>query len=196
MSGDYAPEIGPDGRERPRFGEYATPEEQRSRIQQPDVTEALSTGSAPVDQVVDTPVDATPETPAPVAASATPRPVSAVNRLATIVLLAFGAANVLFSLFSYLNLAPAIERSMDVLGVPGEFTSFDAARTWGIVAAIVLLAGYVVTAVITWRVLKAGRVSWWIPLVGAVVTFIAVSFCIAVPLMGDPAFIDFVSSGA
>jgi hypothetical protein len=27
------------------------------------------------------------------------------------------------------------------------------------------------------------------------VTFLVVSFCIAVPLMGDPAFIDFVSSG-
>lgn len=195
MSGDYSPEIGPDGRERPRFGEYATPEEQRSRIQQPDVTEALSTGVAPVEPSVDT-AGAAAATSAPVAASATPRPVSPVNRLVTIVLLAFGAVNVLFSLFSYLNLAPAIARSMGVLGVPGEFTSFDAARTWGIVAAIVMVVGYLVTAVITWRVLKAGRISWWIPLVGAVVTFIIVSLCIAVPLMGDPAFIDFVSSGA
>lgn len=193
MSGDYAPEIGPDGRERPRFGEYATPEEQRSRIQQPDVTEVLSTGSAPVDPPVETAPTAGDgvATAAPVAA----RKGSPVNRLVTIVLLAFGAVNVLFSLFSYLNLAPAIERSMSVLGVTGEFTSYDAARTWGIVAAIVIVVGYLATAVITWRVLKAGRVSWWIPLVGAVVTFVVVSFCIAVPLMGDPAFIDFVSSG-
>ena len=44
---DFAPEVGPDGRPRPRFGEYASAEEQRARITQPDVTDALSAGVAP-----------------------------------------------------------------------------------------------------------------------------------------------------
>ena len=34
----------PDERPRPQYGEYATPEEQRARIQQPDATWALETG--------------------------------------------------------------------------------------------------------------------------------------------------------
>lgn len=197
MSSDYAPEVGPDGRERPRFGEYASPEEQRSRIQQPDVTEALSAGVAPVEPVEPVhPVAAA----APVSGQAAPfgapavRQPSRANRLITIMLLAFGAANVVFSLFSYLDLAPSIERTMDVMGIPGGFTNYDAARTWGTIAAIVMVLVYLLTAVITWRVLKAGRVSWWIPLVGAVIAYVLVSLCIAVPLLGDPAFTEYVSS--
>ncbi len=36
----------PEERPRPQYGEYATPEEQRARIQHPDVTWALETGQA------------------------------------------------------------------------------------------------------------------------------------------------------
>src|SRR5690606_15154003 len=136
--------------------EYASPEEQRSRIQQPDVTEALSAGVAPAEPAppADSIVAATP-VDGPLAPAAA-KPVSRANRLITIMLLAFGAANVVFSLFSYLDLAPSIERTMEVMGIPGEFSNFEGARTWGMIAAIVMVAIYALTAVITWRVLKAG----------------------------------------
>lgn len=186
---DFAPEVGPDGRDRPRYGEYASPEEQRSRIQVPDVTEALDAGVAPV-----APTTAqVPVGPAAVpAASVAPRPVSPVNRLVTIMLLAFGAVNVIFSAFSYLDIVPVVERAMEIMGIPGEFTNVAAAQTWGVIAAVVLLAIYVLTAVLSWRVLKAGRISWWIPIVGAVVAYVIVSICLAVPLMSDPAFVGFL----
>ncbi|MFB8386417.1 DUF6264 family protein [Microbacterium sp. NPDC055910] len=183
---DYAPEVGPDGRQRPRFGEYASPEEQRARIQQPDVTEALSAGVVP--EASD---------PEPIAAAPGPEPrrsVSPANRLATILLLAVGAANVLISLFSYLDLASALENSYELLGIDGAFTNLAAARQWGLIAAIVLVAGYIATFMLSWKRLKAGRVSWWIPIVGGVVTFFIVSLCLMVPLMGDPAFQEYVTS--
>jgi hypothetical protein len=105
-------------RPRPQYGEYATPEEQRSRIRQPDVTEALEAGIAP---------DGAVTTPVVPAASVTARPASPINRLVTIVLLAFGAVNVIFSVVSYLDIVPVIERAMEVMGIPGEFTNVAAA---------------------------------------------------------------------
>lgn len=171
----------PDSRPRPAYGEYATPEEQRSRIQQPDVTEALSAGVAP---------DAAPAAPASVAS----RPASPVNRIVTVALLAAGAVNVIFSVVSYLDIVPVIERSMQIMGIPGEFTNVAAAQTWGVVAAVLLVVGYALTALWAIRRLRAGRLSWWIPLVGAVVVYIVVSICLAVPLTSDPAFLDFMGS--
>ncbi|GAA1850233.1 DUF6264 family protein [Microbacterium koreense] len=171
-------------RPRPRFGEYASEEEQRSRIRQPEVTDLLSTGGAPDEAPAATPVMAAP----------TPKPAGGANRLATILLLAVGAANVLFSVIGYLDLASSIERTLELMGVPGEFTNIAAAQTWGAVSAAVMVGGFVLTAVLAWRRLRAGRSSWWIPLVGAVVTYVIVSVCLSVPLLGDPAFTAYVTS--
>ncbi|MDN3494619.1 DUF6264 family protein [Planococcus sp. APC 4015] len=172
----------PDPRPRPEYGEYATPEEQRSRIQQPDVTEALSAGVAPE-----------PAPPA-AAASVAHRPGSPVNRIVTIGLLAAGAVNVVFSVVSYLDILPTIERSMQIMGIPGDFTNVAAAQMWGIVAAVALVIGYALTAIRSLRLLRAGRVSWWVPIVGAVITYVIVSTCLAVPLVNDPAFTSYMTS--
>lgn len=182
-----------DPRPRPQYGEYATPEEQRARIRQPDVTEALEAGEA-VAAVAPAPAPAPAEASAPAAVAPATKPRSQANRLATIALLAVGAVNVLFSVFGYLDIAPAIQRSMDVIGMPGEFTNTAAAQTWGAIAAVVLVAGYLITAIAAWRRLSAGKISWWIPLVGAVATFVIVSACLMVPLVGDPAFNAYVTS--
>jgi hypothetical protein len=78
------------------------------------------------------------------------------------------------------------------MGITAQFTNVDAARLWGVVAAIVLVVGYLATAVLAVRRVRRGRLAWWIPLVGAAVTFIAVYVCIAIPLFGDPAFAHYV----
>ena len=74
----------PDERPRPQYGEYATPEEQRARIQQPDATWALETGQA-VDgaQVHAAPADAAPVDPVPAMT-----PARGVDRVVTLALLA------------------------------------------------------------------------------------------------------------
>ncbi|MEU1970100.1 DUF6264 family protein [Microbacterium sp. NPDC019599] len=179
----------PDPRPRPAYGEYATPEEQRARIQQPDATWALETGQAPEDVAESAsgwPVDTSPAPPVPASRG--------VDRAVTLALLAIGAFNVIATAISYFDLAGLADQAMRILGVPGEFTNVESAQLWGPIAAVVLVAGFVVTALLAWRRLRAGRLSWWVPVVGAVVTYIFVYVCISIPLLGDPAFTQFATT--
>jgi hypothetical protein len=166
--------------QRPQYGELATPEEQRK-----------AAGLPPLDQtppvVVDAPPVATaPETP-PVKRS------HPVDRVITIGLLAYGLINVIMTGLSYLDFATAMNEVMRVVGVEGEFTNYAQGRLWGTVAAIVLVVGWSLTATVSIRRLRRGLVAWWVPIVGAVVTMIATSVCVAIPLMGDPAFMEYIA---
>lgn len=163
--------------QRPRYGELATPEEQRRALGLPPVAEVVAP-SAPVS-------DPAPAAPAPA------RP-SSVDRFATIALLAYGLVNVVVTGLSYLDIVPVMNQTMGMLGIEGEFTNYAAGRTWGTIAAVVLAVGWCVTAVLSIRRLRRGRLTWWLPLVGAVITLGIASFCLVVPMMGDPAFIAYL----
>lgn len=169
---------------RPQYGEYATPEEQRRLAGLPPVDAVPVTDAAPA------PAPA-PEAPAPVRAAARPW-----DRILTIALLAYGVINVFMSAMTYLDLATPMNESMRILGIEGEFTNFEQAKVWGTVAAVVLVVGWVVTAWLSIRRLRTGKLTWWVPLVGAAATILVASCCIAVPMMGDPAFISFVGGVA
>ncbi|MET0734806.1 MAG: DUF6264 family protein [Microbacterium sp.] len=187
----------PDPRPRPAYGEYATPEQQRARIQQPDVAHSLDHGVA-APTAAPAPVPAPQPAPAPryggdlpgATRPAGPRP----DRIITAILLGAGAVNVFLSVQGFLNLADAFARTMETMGIPGEFTNTAAAQTWGAIAAVVLIAGYLLTALAAWRRIRAGRISWWIPLVGAAISYALVLACLSVPLAGDPAFQEYVRS--
>lgn len=176
-------------RPRPQYGEYASPEEQRARIARPDITDALQSGTHPA------------AAPAPAAAAASAPGASArptgwrmADRMITIGLLVYGLLNLLFTaprLFDFTNSA---DEYLSLLGVQEPFTNVAAAQVWGPIAGGVYLAGYVVTALVAWRMLRRGRIAFWIPLVGAAVTLTLVAMCLTVPLANDPAFLDFVGS--
>ncbi|MFK4761008.1 DUF6264 family protein [Microbacterium sp. ZW T5_45] len=176
--------------QRPQYGELATPEEQRR-----------AAGLPPLDEVPPSP-DAAPElSPAgsavpPVASAPPPTPArrNPVDRFATIGLLAYGLVNVVSTAMSYLNLPAVMTEAMKILGVEGEFTNYAQGRLWGTIAAIVLFAGWAATTVFALRRLRTGKLSWWVPLVGAAATMIAASICVAIPTMNDPAFIAYVNS--
>jgi hypothetical protein len=178
-------------RPRPQYGEYATPEEQQARIKQPDATWALDTGQAPEAAAAATPQGWPVDQAAPPAVP----PTRGMDRIVTLALLVVGAFNVALTAISYFDLPSLANQAMQLLGMPGEFTNVDSARLWGPIAAGVLIVGYLLTAFFAWRNLRAGRLSWWIPLVGSVVTYIVVYICLAVPLLGDPAFIQYATSG-
>ena len=110
------------------------------------------------------------------------------GRIITFAVLGFGLFNVLSSIPGFLDLSSTLNQSLEMLGLDGEFSNFSAARTWGVIAVIVLVAGYAGTAWLALKRLKRNRSAWWIPIVGAVVTFILISLCISVPMFGDPAF--------
>ncbi|WP_341956908.1 DUF6264 family protein [Microbacterium sp. LWH13-1.2] len=170
--------------QRPQYGEIATLEEQRKAAGLPPLDETPPpAAAAPVREA------APSGAPAPVR----PRP---VDRFVTIALLAYGLVNVVVTGMSYLDFPTAMNRMMSVLGVDGEFTNFAQGKVWGTVAAIVLAAGWSITAYFSIRRLRSGKASWWVPLAGAAVTLLAASICAAIPLMNDPAFIDFVAKTA
>lgn len=159
--------------QRPQYGELATPEEQR-----------LAAGLPPLA------AEPLPAPVAPVVAPASARPASSADRTITIVLLAMGLVNVLSSIPGMLDLPSTMNRTMEILGLEGEFTAYEAARTWGSIALVVLLAGYGATVWLSLRRLKARRLAWWIPIVGCIVVTFAMSICISVPMFADPAFMQ------
>lgn len=165
--------------QRPQYGEYATPDEQRRLAGLPPLDAAPV--AAPV---IDQPA---PAEPARSVAKARPW-----DRIITIALLAYGLVNVIMTGLSYLDLPTVMNESMRILGVEGEFTNFAQGRLWGTIAAVLLVVGWVITAWFSLRRLRSGKLTWWVPLVGAAATMLVVSICITVPMLGDPAFLAYV----
>ncbi|KJL28525.1 DUF6264 family protein [Microbacterium oxydans] len=167
--------------QRPQYGELATPEEQRRAAGLPPLGEL-----PPAPPVVQSP----PSEPAEQARGLSrSRP---VDRFATIGLLAYGLVNVVITSVSYLDLPTVMDQSMKIFGIDGEFSNFAQGRLWGTIAAALLVVGWALTAALSIRRLRRGKLTWWVPLVGAVITMAVVSACIAVPMFNDPAFIAYL----
>lgn len=175
---------------RPAYGEYATPEEQRARIAQPDATFSLDAGVAPA--VVAQERGARGTTPDSVEA----KPQRTADRVITIALLAYGLFSVALTAISLVDFPTVASTSMEIIGIPGEFTNVAQGRLFGTIAAVALVVGWVVTAWVSWRRLRTGRITWWVPLVGAAATYLVVWALMIPPIVGDPAFIDYVTSTA
>ncbi len=145
--------------QRPRYGELATPEEQRR-----------AAGLPPLDQVVIDDPAAGAHPAGPMIASAAAQPASGeraaadeastrrhpVDRLVTIALLAYGLVNVVITAIGYLDLTAVMNQAMSVLGIEGEFTNYAQGRLWGTIAAVVLVVGWVLTAMLAVRRLRRG----------------------------------------
>jgi len=166
-------------RPRPQYGEYATPEEQRARIQEPAPWQ--------LEQVTPVMTDVVPEPGGPAAppvAEKRPRP---VDRIVTFALLAYGLVNVISSVPAFLDYGRYTEMMLGMLGVDVQVSDPAAGRAWGVAAAFVLAIGWCATAALSLWSIRRGRLTWWIPLVaGILFTFIAGAL-MAVPLMNDPA---------
>lgn len=172
----------PAARPRPQYGEYATPEEQRARIQRPEVTEALDAGVAPQ------PEQSEP-TPAPAAG---PRPGALRgplwDRIITGGLLAYGLVSTVSTIVQLLDFPRYAESAAGVLGVDATYTNLQAGYVWGAAAALVYGIGWLLTALLTWRRLRHGRIAFWIPIAGFVATALIAGVCVTLALVGDPQF--------
>lgn len=182
-----------DERPRPQYGEYATPEEQRARIHQPDAVPPPASPAPPVAPAY------RPAPPFGVAGPLAPgAPGASVrsragDRIVTAVLLGYGLVNVVMAVPQYVDLPTMMTTMMKLLGVSGTFTNIDGARTWGMIAAIALVAGYAITLLLSLLRLRAHKLTWWIPLMGAVVTYLVVGICVVIPAFSDPAFTAYLS---
>lgn len=164
--------------QRPQYGEIATVEEQRIAAGLPaiEVVEPV----APVPSVEKAP-------------DQEPARSRSIDKFVTVALLAFGVVSVINNGLAYLNFAAPMNETMKILGIEGEFTNFAEGKLWGTIAAFVLVVGWSVTAMLSIRRMRRGKKTWWVPLVGAVVTLFIASICATVPLMTDPAFVEFIS---
>lgn len=169
-------------RPRPAYGEYATPEEQRAAIRQPMPEPAAPAPSAP-QPASPVPGHARPARPTTRAAT----PSRAADRVVTFALLAYGLITVVGAAPQLWHFTEFAQTALDVAGIDATFTNTAQGDVWGPVGAIVYIVGWLVTAVLSWMSIMRGRVSWWIPLVGAILTSVAVTVCLTIPLFGDPA---------
>ena len=169
-----------EGRPRPQYGEYATPEEQRARIQRPEVTEALDAGVAPQ-----------PERPAPAPVDAA-RPGALRgplwDRIITGGLLAYGLVSTVSTIVQLLDFPRYAESAANVLGVDATYTNLQGGYVWGAAAALVYGIGWLLTALLTWRRLKRGKIAFWIPIAGFVATALVAGVCVTLALVGDQQF--------
>jgi hypothetical protein len=174
-----------DPRPRPQYGEYATPEEQRARIRQPDLTRLLETGQDP-----DALKGAAPAAAPSVVATPAGAPMRRgrfADRVITIALLVYGLVNVVTGLPSMIDYGAYVSTVLELLGVDAQLADPAAGRPWGIAAAIVLAIGWLLTAYVSWWNLSRGRITWWIPLVAGIVFTFVSGVLLMVPIVSDPA---------
>ena len=180
-SPEQPPGSSPDPRPRPAYGEYATPEEQRAAIREPDpyTVEVTRHAHAP------TPVSAHAHPARPTTSAA--RPSRSADRVITVALLVYGFITVLGAAPQLWHFSEFAQAWMALAGIDATFTNIAQGELWGRAGAILFAVGWLVTALLSWLAMQRGRLAWWIPLVGAIVTFVVVSVCLTVPLLGDPA---------
>jgi hypothetical protein len=201
-------ESDPQRRPRPAYGEYATPEEQRAAIKQPAdwQLEGLAAGTDSTQAAPQQPLPGAyrpggpqhpgqrPQGPPPQGNLHWPQeesrppqqPVRANfgDRFVTFVLLGFGLSNVIGVVADAFNGGRAMRESMAVMGGSYEHLA-DALPAWlwqG--QAIIYAVVWLVTLIVSLSSMRAGRRSWWVPVVGAFVAFI-LFFAIFVIALGE-----------
>jgi Family of unknown function (DUF6264) len=157
-----------DERPRPEYGEYATPEQQAKAMGREHVP--------PVAEPTPPPTASAGERPPTVQ----PQPLGAVlNRVATIVFLAYGAIMLINDIPVYLDFADSFNKVLSTAGYSLRVTSaFNAVGTWALVANIVL---YLATVALSFWQLRRGKLSFYIPIVGFV-AFVVVVGILAVTI--------------
>ncbi|MCU1556819.1 MAG: hypothetical protein JWN09_814 [Microbacteriaceae bacterium] len=166
-----------DPRPRPQYGEYATPQDQ-----------AKAMGAA-----IPTRGQVTPQSPPPLAvpsrAKGAPRRWDLVLTLA---LLAYGPVNVVTGFFQFANLATVLNQVYTSMGI-GTFPPSSLATSLGVVINVSNAVLYVITAFVTARLLRSGRLAFYVPIAGAAAAWIVSGVCIGILMFGDPTFTGYLS---
>ncbi|MDI2099489.1 DUF6264 family protein [Ruicaihuangia caeni] len=184
-----------DAARRPEFGAFATPDEQARRRGTADQHEKDAGGHArPTPPAgsksawrAATPAKQ-PAPPLPGMVPLAPNERSERNRRAdrfvAYVLLALGFLNVVSSAPAYLALQSTLNMAYEQLGA-GPFDNPELASAMGVAIVIVQAVIWVATFALTLTRIRAGRLAWWVPVVGAFVAFIALAVMLTVVMATD-----------
>ena len=176
-------------RPRPQYGEYATPQAQAEAMGLPSPAPAAPSVPGP----------AQAEAAHPPAALQSAQPAGAAHRreqtnlIVTVTLLALGLVNVGMSIGSYRDLGATIQTVYDRLGY-GTYTSSGLAASLGVVAIVVSVVVWLATAAVSALLIRRRRVSWWVPLVGATLLFVAIAVIMTVAVVSDPALMTYLDT--
>jgi len=172
-------------RERPQYGEYASVDEQIAaggHVVEPDPVPAPPTATAAL--------------AAPVPSTRVPGepPASRLWDVAlTLSLLGVGAYSTLSSIPGFLNFASALNDLYVAAGY-GEYTSTSLADGLGVGALVSQSVLYVVTVALAVARLRARKVAFFIPLIGAAVSGLVIFVLVLVAMTSDPALAAWVDS--
>lgn len=165
---------------RPEYGEYASAEDQ---------AKAIARSQPPGVPAPEPPPGATAG-PTP---SAAPASGGMLDRLVTVVLLALGLVYLIGGAGGYLDLATTLDTVYAQFGI-GEYTPTPATSAFGIAFVASQAVIWLSAAVWSYRRLSRGRRSWWVPVLGAVATFLVTVTLFGALLAKDPAFLAYVSA--
>lgn len=193
-----------EDRPKPRYGEYATPEEQAEAIRERLGTDPSAQADTGDGSNASSPLSPASPVGAPSAASRpTPAPAAnAIDRFITLFLLGMGVVSLLQGIGGYLNLGALIDAGYASFGAALRATDIGHYTTTGLTGALGWVLTIVHTVALTLAVyyslrrLRARRISWWIPVIAAVVVFLATMIVMFVLLTLDPAFQAMVAAGA
>jgi uncharacterized membrane protein YhaH (DUF805 family) len=216
MSDDRDPQDGRDGeaggptgrdpRPRPRYGEYA-PEGWVSPVPPAEAAPpAPQAGQAPEGaQPVQPPASWSPHQgqsqgeggarpyPGPPATPAALSTGRRVDRVATFVLLGLAGYNVISNLVLVSSFSRSALATLAAAGYPvDDFSRRAELQQAGGAIAIVSLVVFVPMLVWTIRRVRAGRITFWVPLTAGIVVTIAQMLIVLPVFLGDPAFVQSV----
>lgn len=185
-----------DSRPSPRYGEYATPEEQ-----------AKAMGVHPAKPVVEPSAPPGMQAPAraraaAVRGAAAPHPTADDARRArgsrdlvtTVTLLAIGLVWVLMSIPGAANLPDTLNRTYELQGYTGDHGPVALASTLGLFMNISSIVVWGVTCAVSVALLRRHRRAWYVPLIGAVVAGAIALALTLVAMLSDPGLVAYFAS--
>ena len=177
--GSGAAEQRPTSGPAPRWGEYA-----------PLPPAPPEPAIHPVGPAQQTPI---PPAPTRAAGGAPVRKRRTWDLVLTIALLAYGLMTVLASLGGASDLGSTLDQVYAIQGLGHYEPSALAASLTGVanLAQVLLLA---LAAFVSYRLLKAGRIAFWVPLVAGAVASLLVGVLGLTLMLGDPTFQEYLGS--
>jgi hypothetical protein len=185
--------------DRPKYGEYATPEEvAEARGPLPvQPTDPVSRLAAPISSAASVRAAKAEHPPVPRARPAPPpRPLSAAaqrprpaNNLITVLLIVVGIWNTVTSVPSYLDLGPALTQGLQLAGY-GTVAFGAAAHTAGILLLVISCVLLLAAAVGSLQLMRMGRRSIWVPVTAAVLFLVSSVIVMSVVVANTPALTD------
>lgn len=176
-------------RPRPRYGEYATPEEvAEARGPLPvEPTDPVSRLAAPISTAASLRAAHadTAARPLPIGV----RPPRPANNLITVLLILVGIWNTAESVPSYLDLGPALTQGLERAGY-GSVEFGAAAHTAGIVLLVISCVLLLAAAAGSLQLMRMGRRSIWVPVVAAALYLITSLVVMTVVVANTPAVAD------